>query len=300
MNTVTEGGATREDRLVRRLIPMLVCPTCKGDVVTEIDQGRILCPRCAAEYPIVTGVPIMMDSATRTSLMGPDSPMQSGEPPSSGFLSKIKHLTAPPSASLNTSPMAQRMLTDLGAQAAILDLGSGTHRLAEHVVNMDIDLFPNVDIVAAGQALPFSDSVFDGMITQAVLEHVPDPSSVICEMRRVLKHEGHIYAELPFLQGYHADPDDYQRFTLSGIRWLFRDFDTIDIGVCVGPSSALVWMLREYARLLVQPSEPLGKIMYRLVGWITLPLKYLDLLMARRDRAHVISAGLYFYGRKRQ
>ncbi len=232
--------------------------------------------------------------------MGPKSTDKPRKPPSSGILTKIKHLMVPPSPSLNTSPIAQRMLTDLGVHSAVLDLGSGSHRLAKHVVNMDIDLLPSVDIVAAGQALPFRDSVFDGIITQAVLEHVPDPSSVIWEIRRVLKDEGHIYAEVPFLQGYHADPDDYQRFTLSGMRWLFRDFDTIDIGVCVGPSSALVWMLREYARLVLQPAEPLGKIIYRLVGWITLPLKYLDLVMARREGAHAIAAGLYFYGRKRQ
>lgn len=241
----------------------------------------------------------MMDPATRATLRGLDTNKKRRGPGSKSILSSIKQRTAPPSPSLNTSRMAQRMLADLGRQAAILDLGSGTRRLAEHVTNLDIDLFPNVDIVATGQALPFRDSGFDGVITRAVLEHVPDPTSVVCEIRRVLKDKGHIYAEVPFLQGYHADPDDYQRFTLSGIQWLFRDFDSIDIGVCVGPSSALVWIMREYARLLAQPSESFGKILYRLVGWITLPLKYLDLIVARTDKAHVIAAGLYFYGRKK-
>lgn len=241
----------------------------------------------------------MMDPAARAALEGLHTKKRTREAGSTSVLSKIKQHTAPPSPSLNTSRMARQMLADLGTQAAILDLGSGGHRLAEHITNLDIDLFPHVDIVATGQALPFRDSVFDGVITQAVLEHVSDPNGVVGEMRRVLKDEGRIYAEIPFLQGYHADPDDYQRFTLSGIQWLFKDFDTIDLGVCVGPSSALVWMLREYARLLVQPSEALGKIMYRLVGWITFPLKYLDLIVARIDRAHMIAAGLYFYGRKK-
>ncbi len=287
------------DGLKQRLIPMLACPTCKGEIVPETDHDRILCPSCAVEYPIVRGVPIMMDPATRATLRGLDTKKRSRGAGSISILDKIKQLTAPPSPSLNTSRMAQRMLADLGTQAAILDLGSGTHRLAEHVVNLDIDLFPSVDVVAAGQALPFRDSVFDGVVTQAVLEHLPDPGSAVREIRRVLKDGGYIYAEVPFLQGYHADPDDYQRFTASGIRWLFKDFDSIDIGVCVGPSSALAWMLREYARLLVQPSELFGKIMYRLVGWVTLPLKYLDLIVTRSGKAHMIAAGLYFYGRKK-
>lgn len=297
---MTEGAAPRDGRPSRSLIPLLACPACKGEVLERWTRSDCSAQACTMKYPTGNGVHIATDSATEGTSMGPKGTNKLRKPPSSGILTKIRHWTVPPSPSLNTSPVARQMLGDLGVHSAVLDLGSGTRRLADHVVNMDIDLFPNVDIVAAGQALPFMDSVFDGIITQAVLEHVPDPSSVIWEIRRVLKDEGHIYAEIPFLQGYHADPDDYQRFTLSGMRCLFGDFDTIDVGVCTGPSSALVWMLREYARLVAQPAGPLGKVIYRLVGWITLPLKYLDLIMSRREGAHAIAAGLYFYGRKRQ
>ena len=60
-----------------------------------------------------------------------------------------------------------------------------------------------------------------------------------------------MYAEIPFLQGYHADPHDYQRYTRSGIVELFGDFDLLETGVCVGPASALGWMLTDLAGLLV-------------------------------------------------
>ena len=42
-------------------------------------------------------------------------------------------------------------------------------------------------------------------------------------MFRVLKPGGYIYSEVPFLQGFHADPDDYQRYTLQGLKILFNN-----------------------------------------------------------------------------
>lgn len=44
----------------------------------------------------------------------------------------------------------------------------------------------------AGSAsqLPFKDNCFDAIWTLAVLEHVLDPEKAMCEMRRVLKHDG--------------------------------------------------------------------------------------------------------------
>jgi len=281
------------------VLPRLVCTACKNELVLQEEQSTILCSSCGQQHPVQSGAPIMMEPTTWAAPGKRVDRKGAREFRAKSALRRIAEATAPPSPSLNVSRIVQLMLEDLGCEASVLDLGSGGHRLAHHVINVDIALSPNVDIVAAGQALPFKDATFDAVITQAVLEHVPDPGNVVAEIGRVLKDDGYIYAEIPFMQGYHADPGDYHRFTRSGIRWLFRDFEATDLGVCVGPSSALAWMLREYARLVVYGSEPLGKIMYRLVGWITLPLKYLDLIMARTEKAHVIAAGFYFYGRRR-
>lgn len=51
-----------------RLLPLLACPVCSGDLEfavleehphegTELESGALRCRRCAAEYPIVDGVP---------------------------------------------------------------------------------------------------------------------------------------------------------------------------------------------------------------------------------------------------
>ncbi len=212
------------------------------------------------------------------------------------ILHKIRRMWAPPSPSLNVVGGARRVIQAMPQGAAILEVGSGIRRLREDIVNLEVDLFANVDIVAPGDEIPFLDNTFDLVISQAVLEHVQEPEQVVAEMLRVLRPGGQIYVEIPFLQGYHADPNDYQRYTLRGIEHLLRSTHKIDSGVAVGPSSALVWILREYIPLWFPQflRAPVGL----LTAWITTPFKYLDWLIARSPDAHRIASGLYYWGRK--
>lgn len=212
-------------------------------------------------------------------------------------LQKFKKITLPPTHSLNISTRVKRILSELGPTAMVLDLGSGRRRLGSHVINLDIRFHPEVDVIATGTMLPFKAGSFDCIIVQAVLEHTPNPEKVVDEITTVLKKGGYVYAEVPFIQPYHPDPEDYQRFTLKGINYLFRHFDCIDSGVCVGPTSALCGILKEYFPLLVDIPIIRG-IVYRLVGCLAIPFKYLDLLLAKKKRAHIVASGLYFYGKK--
>jgi hypothetical protein len=121
-------------------------------------------------------------------------------------------------------------------------------------------------------------------------------------MHRVLKPNGIVYCEIPFLQVYHAAPNDYGRFTDSGIRHLFGDFDEIDLGVCAGPSSALSWILRSYlAGLLSGFSNNTRALLVAefVAAWLTFPIKYLDYLFAERPGARGIASAFYFLGVKK-
>ena len=73
----------------------------------------------------------------------------------------------------------KRVIRELGPGARILDLGSGTHRRAPNVINLEIEATPMVDVVADGHCLPFADNVFDAVISEAVLEHVQEPLHVV-------------------------------------------------------------------------------------------------------------------------
>ena len=64
--------------------------------------------------------------------------------------------------------------------------------------------------------MPFKE--IDLVIIQAVLEHVMYPNKVVSEIYRVLKNDGLIYSETPFMQQVHEGPYDFSRFTESGHR----------------------------------------------------------------------------------
>jgi len=182
----------------------------------------------------------------------------------------------------------------------ILNVGSGSTAY-EGVINLDMAPFAHVDLVGDAMALPILDGVLDGVITQGVLEHVRRPWQAVAEIGRVLKPGGVSYHELPFMQGDHtaADCPDFWRFTLSGAEALFEGFQIVERGVVVGPSSALAWLLREYLALLSSFNNPyLYKAAVRLMALATLPLKYLDYLLAGNRFAAVIAGGFYLVARK--
>lgn len=190
----------------------------------------------------------------------------------------------------------------------ILNLGCGERfiggeSLKEYfrLINLDIYKFPEVDIIADAHLLPFKDNSFDAIISQAVLEHTEDPWVVANEIYRILKNKGIVYVEVPFLQGFHPSPSDYYRFTIQGLEKLFSKFEKIDLNVCVGPSSTLSWILREYLTGVMSffsGSKFLLSLGSFISGWITFPIKYLDFLFAKKSLSHKIASGLYFLGEK--
>jgi uncharacterized protein YbaR (Trm112 family) len=56
----------------RRIIPLLCCPVCKGDLNltvseeddTEIIEGVLYCPVCKVDYPINKGIPDLLPRNT--------------------------------------------------------------------------------------------------------------------------------------------------------------------------------------------------------------------------------------------
>jgi SAM-dependent methyltransferase len=103
----------------------------------------------------------------------------------------------------------------------ILDLGGtqlkrGCFNIYDYnfdVVNINISRTKGTDIQGDANLLPFPDNYFDYVICSEVLEHVPNPISVLQQVNRILKPGGSLLATIPFLFPIHADPYDYGRYT---------------------------------------------------------------------------------------
>ena len=160
------------------------------------------------------------------------------------------------------------------------------------LVSFDIYASDSVQFVADAHNIPLPDSEFDGVIIQAVLEHVLDPEKVVSEIYRVLKDDGIVYAETPFLQHVHEGAYDFTRYTESGHRFLFKDFELIKSGTTAGAGTQLLWAIEYFSRGIFR-SRNIGKVFKLLFFW----LQYLDTLIPESYNVDAAS-GVFFAGRK--
>jgi len=183
----------------------------------------------------------------------------------------------------------------------VLVIGGGTIGLGAEVlyndasielVGTDVYASPHTVLVADAHRLPFEDGIFDGVWVQAVLEHVLEPATVVAELHRVLRPEGVVYAETPFMQQVHERAYDFSRFTQSGHRWLFRRFSEISAGPVGGAGVALAWSIRYFSRALGAGNK-LSRLIVLPFFWI----RFLDAFSRGRAAADAAS-GFFFLGRR--
>lgn len=195
------------------------------------------------------------------------------------------------------NPQLDIMLSSLPPGALACDLGAGGRRLSGRVLS--VVCLEGTDVVADLHRLPFGDERFDCVVCTGTLEHVMSPQEAIEEIGRILKPGGLVYLEVPFLQGYHADPSDYWRWTLDGLE-LFcaaNGFAKIRSGAHMGPSSVVTWVLRQYALCFVNGRSS-QRLVFALVSLLLMPLKYLDVVLKRNVHFFAICSGFFFVGRK--
>jgi ubiquinone/menaquinone biosynthesis C-methylase UbiE len=90
-------------------------------------------------------------------------------------------------------------------------------------VCLDAQSGGHVDVVGDVLQMPFENETFDTVVCNQVLEHVPRPRALIVEAYRVLKSNGYFICTAPFLEPVHADPGDFFRYTVQGLRALCAD-----------------------------------------------------------------------------
>ena len=49
----------------KKLLEILVCPLCKGDLIYKKDEQELICKADRLAYPIRDGIPVMLEGETR-------------------------------------------------------------------------------------------------------------------------------------------------------------------------------------------------------------------------------------------
>lgn len=140
-------------------------------------------------------------------------------------------------------------------KGSFLDIGCGNKpyqdlfaSLSTRYIGMDYPdaVYDNkfIDFVGSGLHAPVKSGSFDTLLSIQVLEHVPDPGTLISESARILKTGGVLVITAPFIYSLHSQPHDYFRYTTYGLQQLLKThFEIIDLSKKAKFFASLIQML---------------------------------------------------------
>lgn len=294
------------------LIPLLSCPRCRSDLTGGTDGYRCSDSSCyfqAHPFPLIGPWPILVDFAHSILLEKELYLSQAASPVmrkmiTNWFKDILRDVVFPPNAvARNNLARMIGLLKESVTKPVVLvigggSIGSGLDELyadpSVQLVSFDIYGSPTVQFIADGHSIPMRDRSVHAVVVQAVLEHVLEPWRVVEEIHRVLRDDGFVYAETPFMQQVHEGPYDFVRFTESGHRYLFKRFARVDSGLVGGTGTQLLWSVEHALRGLFR-SVRIGLYGKVLLFWV----RYLDLIIPTSFSIDSAS-GVFFLGRKSQ
>lgn len=306
MATSPETGLKLPDDLAKKLC----CPVCRSKLELASDSLKCLASDCGDVFPIVGGVPVLINE--RNSLFRVREIVLHGQ----GYYQSTSRLIEIarrllPSLERNYTAEANiakfcRLLTVMNPSASVLILGGGTYgggieaafsMTSIQFVSTDIYLSPLVFVACDAHDIPFQNESFDGIIAQGLLEHVVDPYRCVQEISRVIKQNGLVYAEVPFMQPVHAGAFDFTRFSRLGLRRLFQQFDEIETGASIGPGGALAWAWRSFWAGFAT-SRRIRQFVIGIALLTAFWCKWFDRWLIRSATSFDSSLEYYFLGRK--
>jgi SAM-dependent methyltransferase len=286
----------------------LACPQCKQAFKT--DKGY-LCRDCGIEFPEVNNVPVLINEAN--SVFRLDDFVQNRNTTYGAPLSGLNRLIVAMTPSISVNPGSARNysnffdgLRKMNARPRILVIGGAVlgkgMDLAQmgddfELVETDVSFGGRTRLICDAHDLPFVSDSFDGVIAQAVLEHVIDPHRCVSELFRVLRPSGLVYAETPFMQQVHMGRYDFMRFSHLGHRRLFRDFDEIKSGPVGGPGMALAWAWAFFLRSLFRRGR-LQQAAFTVGSLTGFWLKYFDHFLKDHPGSFDAASVYFFLGSK--
>jgi uncharacterized protein YbaR (Trm112 family) len=297
-------------RLDARLVRLLICPCCRAALRPGDATLHCTNPGCAREFPVVRGVPILINEATSLfsieSLVRQAAPTAPRDPSWKDavrrFLPRIgRNIKARENVSLFRDLLMRR---DAPVRVLVLGgvtVGVGMNTLLStggiEFVESDVVFGPRTGLICDAHDIPFEGESFDGVIIQGVLSWLLDPARCVAEIHRVLKADGLVYAETPFMQQVTGGSTDFFRFSQLGHRRLLRRFSEISSGPAGGPGMALAWAYK-YFLLSFAASRTMRVALNAFAHLTAFWLPYVDYLLIDRPGAIDAASGFFFLGTK--
>lgn len=288
------------------------CPVCQSELIFNNQQFECTNTQCQTHFPVVDGIPVFINESNSIFTIGDFLNHQSTTfnlKPKSKIKQLVTKLLPEIDVNVKTKKNYEKFAEQIQKQnenPKILViggsiLGEGMEAILSipsiEIISSDVSFGPYTALICDAHDLPFEDNSFDGVIVQAVLEHVVDPNRCVSEIYRVLKDNGLVYAETPFMQQVHMGRYDFTRFTHLGHRRLFRKFEEISSGPACGPGMALAWSYQYFLLSFVKnkAAKAIVKGFARLTSFW---LKYFDYYLIDKPGTFDAASGYYFIGKK--
>lgn len=195
------------------------------------------------------------------------------------------------------------------AHALVLDLGCGTSapyaKYFPNRIGFDAVSGGGVDIVGDAHRLPFENDKFDVILCTEVLEHIHSPEIAISEMKRVLKRQGKLILTTRFIFPLHDVPHDYYRYTKYGLKYLFREWEVMELKAETNTIETLgVLFQRIGFQSELLHLKPL-KILFFILAKLTLLFRFVLTkefgdISKRNIETDILSSGYYLACRKKE
>jgi SAM-dependent methyltransferase len=188
-----------------RLLALLACPNCRGEVIPDSDHTQLTCQGCGRGYPVTNGIPRMrpeIENATANRVVDGFAEQWREY---SEFLPLYREQFLNWISPVPGDFLAGKVILDAGC-------GKGRHLIASSELHADLvvgmDLGGSVDVArdnsreranvawVQGDIFhpPFRPGVFDYIYSIGVLHHTPDPRLAFRSLKPLVKPGGHISA----------------------------------------------------------------------------------------------------------
>jgi SAM-dependent methyltransferase len=267
-------------------MPLLPIDQFRADLRSPCCQAALLddpsrCSSCAKEFPRVGATPVLIDfdhsAVDHDETVGSSGASQITRTARPGFVSRLaEFFGASNEAAPENIEKFLRLVRAAGSHPRVLVVGggvigagAGALYTAQDIGIIAFDIYQSgfVQVIADGHRVPLRSQSVDGVVIQAVLEHVLEPELVVSELRRVLRPGGIVYADTPFMQQVHEGPYDFTRYTESGHRYLFRHFAEVSSGAVGGVGTSLIWSIAYFFRGLFR-SRGAGRMARVMFFWL--------------------------------